>query len=426
MSIWTSLYTGSSGLQAHGDAISVVGDNIANVSTIGYKSARAGFNEVIGGAALNGQNLGNGVRLGGTETSFSQGTLTTTGRGFDLAIRGNGFFAVTGNHEGRQGTFYTRDGRFTLDKSGAVVNPDGLHLQGYAIDSAGVMATSPSELNLSAQSAPRATTRLTLSLNLDSASKVGPAWDPKNPATTSNYATSATVYDSLGAAHRVDVYFRATGNGAWEWHGMVDGGELVGGVKNTPTEVANGTLAFTPNGALNTAATLASSASFTGAVANQAIAFDFGDSIGGGGSGLSGTTQFAGASNVKSLAQDGFGSGALADFTIGQDGTITGRFSNGSSRPLARIGLATVASQAGLQRVGNQLYEAANESGVPLLDPAATGNRGAIANGSLESSNVDLGAELVTLIAYQRAFQANSRTVTTADEMLSEIANLKR
>jgi flagellar hook protein FlgE len=181
------------------------------------------------GGELNGQRLGGGVRVSGTQTMWDQGSIQNTGNPLDLAIRGGGMFVVKGNHDGQAGQFYTRDGRFELDSSGFVTNQDGLRLQGYTIDSAGVRSTSPGDLPLGArQSPPVATTTASMTLNLDANAVVPAAWDPTNPAGTSNYATSQTVYDSLGAAHKVQVYFRASGAGAWEWHAMVDGGELTG------------------------------------------------------------------------------------------------------------------------------------------------------------------------------------------------------
>src|SRR5215475_5640278 len=189
MSISTTLFTGASGLEAHSDAISVVGDNIANASTVGFKSSRASFEDALGGAAANGQRLGGGVRMGGPETLFGQGTLQSTGNNLDFAIRGNGFFAVSGDHNGMSSTYYTRDGRFQLDNTGTVVNSDGLKLQGYTIDPTGKMSTPPA------------------------------VFDPTSAATatsTSNYQTSMTAYDSLGNAHRVDLYFRNNGGGQWD------------------------------------------------------------------------------------------------------------------------------------------------------------------------------------------------------------------
>jgi flagellar hook protein FlgE len=426
MSIWTSLYTATSGLGAHGDAISIVGDNIANSSTIGFKASRADFEDIIGGTAPNGQRVGAGVRMGGVEALFGQGAIQQTGRSLDMGIRGNGFFVLAGTHDGAEGTYYSRDGRFLLDKDGVLVNGDGLKLQGYLIDPTGQTASTASDLPIGGVSAPRATTTLDMSVNLDASATPPAAWNPADPAGTANYSTSTTVYDSLGNAHRADVYFRASGGGNWEWHAMVDGGELAGGTAGTPTEIASGTLSFTTSGAMQAQTTASSSASFAGAAPNQVIAFSFGDPIAAGGTGLAGSTQFAGASSVTGLSQDGFAAGALVDVSIADDGTITGRFSNGQTRPMARVALATFASETNLERAGSQLFRVTQGSGEALVGAAGSGERGAISSGSLEGSNVDLSNELVTLIAYQRAFQANARTVTTADEMLTEITHLKR
>jgi flagellar hook protein FlgE len=426
MSITNSLYIGISGLKAHGDAISVVGDNIANASTIGYKRNRAAFADMLGGE-LNAQRLGGGVRLSGTQTMWEQGTVTQTGNALDLAVRGDGLFMVRGNHGGQDAQFYTRDGRFHLDDEGFATNQHGLRLQGYTIDAAGNRALTPGDLALGArQSPPVATTQAAMTLNLDANATVPPPFDPTNPNATSNYATSQTVYDSLGAPHHVEIYFRSQGAGAWEFHAMVDGAELTGGTPGTATEIASGTLTFNTAGALQAQTLTASSADFINAAPGQAIAFTFGDDIASGGTGFAGTTQFAGASTVASVDIDGRGSGALTDIVISDDGTIHGVFDNGDKIDLARVALATFADEQGLTRLGNGLVAETATSGQPLVDVPGTGARGSISSGALEASNVDLGEELVTLIAFQRAFQANAKTVTTADEMLAEINNLKR
>ena len=426
MSITNSLYIGISGLMAHGDAISVVGDNIANASTIGYKRNRASFSDLLGGE-LGSQRLGGGVRLGGTQTMYDQGAITQTGNNMDLAISGGGMFVVKGSHGGNNGQFYTRDGRFQLDNKGFVVDQHGMRLQGYTIAADGTRTTSPGDLPLGArQSPPLPTSKAGMTLNLDANAAAPPAWDPANPNTTSNYATSTTVYDSLGAAHHVDTYFRSSGGGQWEWHAMVDGAELTGGTAGTQTEVASGTMTFDPSGKLAAQATIASSASFINAQPNQAIAFNFGDDIASGGTGLAGTTSFAGASSVSAVDVDGHGSGNLVDVQIGDDGKITGVYDNGDKLAIAQVALADFASEEGLQRVGDGLMSATSDSGQALIDVAGTGKRGSLVSGALEASNVDLGTELVTLIAYQRAFQANAKTVTTADEMMTDVTNLKR
>jgi flagellar hook protein FlgE len=425
MSITNSLYIGISGLQAHGEAISVVGDNIANASTVGYKRNRAEFSDVLGGQ-LDSQRLGGGVRLSGTQTMWDQGAVTQTGNPLDLAIRGGGMFVVKGNHGGQTAQYYTRDGRMHLDNQGFVVNQQGLRLQGFTIDPTGTRALAPSDLPLGArESPPAATTTANMTLNLDANAVTPPAWDPLNPNTTSNYATSATVYDSLGAAHHVEVFFRSQGAGAWEYHAMVDGGELAGGVKGTLTEIGTGTLLFNSAGALQSQTT-AGTANFVNATPGQAIAFTFGDDIASGGTGLAGTTQFAGASAVNGLDIDGRAAGKLTDIVISDDGKIRGVFDNGDKIELAQVALADFANEQGLERAGDGLTVETAASGRPLIDVPGTGARGAVSAGAVEGSNVDLSNELVTLIAFQRAFQANAKTVTTADEMMQDINNLKR
>jgi flagellar hook protein FlgE len=380
---------------------------------------------VLGGE-LGAQRLGGGVRLGGTQTMWDQGAVTQTGNPLDLAIRGGGLFAVKGNQGGKTDQYYTRDGRFHLDDRGYVVNPGGLRLQGFAIDSAGARALSAGDLPLGArESPPVATTSAAMTLNLDANATVPAAWDPLNPGTTSNYATSATVYDSLGAAHHVEVYFRSQGSGAWEYHAMVDGGELTGGTKGTLTEIGTGNLTFNTAGAL-VSQTSTSSASFVNAAPGQVVQFTFGDDTASGGTGLAGTTQFSGASSVNGLDINGRSAGKLTEVEVGDDGKIRGIFDNGDKIELAQVALADFANEDGLERTGDGLMLETATSGNALIDVPGTGARGALSSGALESSNVDLGNELVTLIAYQRAFQANAKTVTTADEMLQDVNSLKR
>jgi len=426
MSINNSLYIGISGLQAHGDAISIVGDNIANVSTVGYKRDRASFDDVLGGE-LESQRLGGGVRLGASQTLWDQGAITQTGNPLDVAISGGGTFMVKGNHSGQVGQYYTRDGRFHVDDTGYVTNQQGLRLQGYTIDTAGNRSLSTGDLALGSRESPAvATTKASMTLNLDSGSTVPAAFDPTNPNTTSTYATSETVYDSLGAAHHAQVYFRAQGNGSWEYHAMVDGGELAGGTAGTLTEIANGTLTFNTAGALQTQTLNASTANFLNATPGQAIQFNFGDDIASGGTGLAGSTQFAGASSVNGLDINGRSAGKLNSLQIADDGKITGLFDNGDKIQVAQVALASFANDDGLQRVGDGLTAESPTSGKPLIDVPGTGSRGSLVSGALEGSNVDLSNELVTLIAFQRAFEANAKTVTTANEMMADVNNLKQ
>jgi flagellar hook protein FlgE len=432
MSILSSMYSAAAGLGAHGDAIGVVGDNIANVNTIGFKASRGRFEDVLGstvaGGAL-GNTPGQGSRLAGIEQMFKQGALLGTGVATDLAIQGNGFFIVRGTFQGVDGTFYTRAGQFHLDANGQLVNPQGLMVQGYAADALGNIGSALTDLVIppTASVPPRATTRADIAANLDAAATIPPAFDPANPTATSNFSTSTTVYDSLGESHNVDIYFRQSAAGTWEWHALVDGGELAGGTPGTATEIANGNLTFTTDGRLDTEVVNVSTADFVGATPGQSVAFDFGDSITtDGGTGMQGSTGYASPFNVTSLNQDGYASGALAGITVAENGTITGTFTNGERRTLAQVAMARFRNEEGLLRAGAGLYVDSQASGQALIGAAGSGGRGSIASGSLEQSTVDLAQEFVNLIAYQRGFQANSRTVKTADEMLTELVNMTR
>ncbi len=428
MSITNNLFTGTSGLSVHGDGIGIVGDNIANVSTVGFKSSRAGFSDILGGVSANGKRVGAGVTLGQVQSRFGQGALQQTGAPLDMAIRGNGFFIVEGNNAGVPGQYYTRDGRFTMDNEGFVTSAGGLRLQGYPVAPDGTQGSTIGDLQLGAgQNPPLATSAIDMVMNLDGTEVAPAAFDPADPETTSNFSTSVTVFDSLGTEHRVDMYYRTNGGGAWEWHAMVDGGEVTGGTAGTPVEAATGTLQFNANGALDVETPGAASIDFLGAAAGQTLAFDFGDAITtDSGTGLAGSTQFAGSSTVSRLSQDGYGFGDLVDISVSDDGTMEGLFSNGQRRAIAKVALARFTSDDGLARAGGALFSETPDSGQVLIDEAAVGGRGAISSGALESSNVDLATELVQMIAYQRAFSANAKTVSTADEMLAEVSNLKR
>ena len=432
MSLLSSLYSSASGLGAHGNAMDVVSDNIANVNTVGYKAGRGRFEDVLGATVANASvagAAGQGSRLAGVAQVFNQGALLGTGIATDLAIQGDGFFVTRGALQGIDSTFFTRAGQFHLDAQGQLVDPAGLRVQGYSADANGNIGTVLGDLAVPPTAAvpPQATVNVDFSANLDGGATIPPAWDINDPGGTSNFSSSVTVYDSLGGAHTVDVYFRQSAAGTWEWHALVDGGEITGGTAGVPEEEASGTLTFTTDGYLDTETTAASSFDFVGATPGQAIAFDFGDSITtDGGTGQSGVTAYAAASSVSHIGQDGYASGALAGVQVGEDGVITGTFTNGERRTLGQVAVARFRNNEGLVRAGSGYWVAAEASGNPLIGEAGTGGRGSIAAGSLEQSNVDMAQEFVNLIAYQRGFQASSRTVRTADEMLTELVNIKR
>jgi flagellar hook protein FlgE len=428
MSILRSLTIGVSGLRANSEALSVTGDNIANVNTVGFKRARAVFSDVL--TAANGpvNHSQAGTRLAHVEQIWTQGAIVTTDSPTDLAISGEGLFVLAGTAQGLEGRFYTRAGQFHFDDTGTLVNLDGLRLQGYTAAGDGTMGTAIGDIQIEDRAvAGVPTTAIELGLNLDSEATVPAAWDPTDPGSTSSFAHNVTTYDSLGASHELTVYYRKTGPGAWEWHAMADGGELTGGTAGVATEVASGTLAFTTNGALDQETNGPVSINWADATPGQVIAFNFGTSITGeAGTGLDGSTQFAQASANVKLQQNGYGAGTVSAVEIERDGMITGVFSNGQQRTLGQVVTAGFPDPSGLKGLSNNVWVETEDSGQALIGGADAGGRGEIVSASLEQSNVDLGTEFVNLIAYQRGFQANSRIITTSDEMYQELVNIKR
>lgn len=426
MSLMSSLYTGVTGLDTTSTELSVIGDNIANANTIGFKAGRAAFEDALAQTLIGGAQRGLGSRLQAIQKLMSQGALANTGLATDLAISGNGFFQVKGSHNGVDGSYFTRAGQFTVDNSGFLVNLDGLRVQGYGADAAGIISGTVGDLDVgSATSPPKATSTITLKANLDASEAVLPAaFDPANPATTSNFSTSTTVYDSLGKAHQVDVYFKKTAAGAWEYHALTDGGGVQGGTAGTASEIANGTLTFDTSGRL-TATTQAGTFNPLGAVQPQALTFNFGTGTAAA-PGTDGVTQFANKSEASFINQDGFTSGQLASVAIDPDGQVVGTFTNGQTRALGAVALANFQAPDELSRIGGNLFSNTPGSGQPTVGRAGTGGRGAIIAGALEQSNVDLSGEFVRMIAAQRGFQANSKTISTADQLLAELIQLKR
>lgn len=426
----TSLFTAVSGMNANGTALSVIGDNVANMNTTGFKTSTAAFGDILS-QQLGESQVGRGVLLTDVKTEFTQGTFENTASVLDLAIDGDGFFIMRDT----SGTYYGRAGQFDVDKEGYVVNPSGIRLQGYTYSASGASTSGLGDINVSSiNSAPKDTETVTISANLDSRATIPLAFDVTDPNSTSNFSSSITVYDSLGNGHIVNLYFRkdtetALGN-TWEWFGVVNGTDTASGA----TEVqAQGTLDFTNNGELDVESAVTynlASGGFDfngGAAAGQVIDFDFGTSITtDGGSGLDGTTQFGAASTTSFQSQDGYSSGSLKSITIGIDGIMTGIFTNGQTRGIAQIALAKFISPTGLTKMGKGLYAESVGSGQPIISTPGNSGTGTVLSNTLELSNVDLAEEFVKMILSQRGFQANSRVISTSDELMVELVNLKR
>jgi flagellar hook protein FlgE len=443
MSLVGALYVGASGLDASSTELSVVGDNIANSGTVGFKAARTVFADAMAQQLIGatGQ-MGLGVTTMTVQKLFSQGGFTTTGLATDVAIQGNGLFVLKGNHGGEDGTFYTRNGQFTIDKNGYLTNLEGLKVQGLQADATGTVTSGLlGALQIGNASAPaKATDSITIRGNLDQTAKFM-TFDPANPKTTSNFTTSMTVYDSLGKAIQLDIYFckndpatnGAGESGTWTYHVMTDGANLARDGANQPavpgtaTEVATGALEFDLQGRLiSNDDTILNNFQPKDSVNPQHLAFNFGTGTAGGGSGLDGLTQYAATSAVSFVTQAGSSSGSLSSISIGQDGTITGGFTNGQTRTLGQLIIANFKAPDQLGRVGSTLYSEKPSSGPPTLGTPATADRGSVTAGTLEQSNVDISKEFIRMIAAQRNFEANSKTLTTADQLLSELMQIKR
>lgn len=432
MGLMSSMYTGVTGLESNSTDLTVIGDNIANANTIGFKGSRTAFEDALAQNIIGGSQVGMGSQVQAIQKLMTQGALMNTGVVTDLAINGPGFFVVRGNHNGADGQYYTRAGQFTVNQDGYLVNLDGLMVQGYQADAAGNVTGTLGDLRVGSVSAPpNATTTVDVKANLDANATVPTAaWNAASPLpidgnpTTGNYnfSTSTTVYDSLGNAIPVDVYFRKTAAGAWEWHATTDGGNLTGGTAGTSTEIVSGTLTFDASGNL-TAQTQTSNFNPLGAVNPQPLTFDFGTP---GDPNDVGLTQYGSPSAVSFLGQDGYAAGELARINVGSDGTIFGVFTNGESMALGQVALADFEAADQLERIGGNLFAERPGSGQPTIGQASTGGRGSVVAGALEGSNVDLASEFVRMISAQRGFQANSKTISTADQLLGELMNLKR
>lgn len=435
MSILTSLFSGVSGLNAFGNALSVVSNNIANLNTTGFKDSTVSFADIVGSSLSGGgagSEIGRGVFVNDISTQFVQGSFETTGDGLDMAIDGEGFFLV---QEPSGAQFYTRAGIFSVDNAGLVADPSGNFLMGFQADATGALTGQIGTISLtSAVFPPFFTTSVDLVANLDSRDTIPAAFTAATAATTSNFSTSISVFDSLGNDHLLSVYFRksvvaAAGN-TWEWFAVVDAADSLSGV----TEIqAQGTLDFTTDGELDTESAITyplASGGFDfagGATTGQAVTFDFGTSITtNSGSGLDGVTQFGSISSVINQIQDGYASGSLQSVSINGDGLISGIFTNGRSRNMGQIILARFNNPKGLSKLGGNLYGVTSSSGQPIIGVAGAAGTGSVLSSSLELSNVDLAQQFVKMIEFQRGFQASTRIITTADEMLQELVNLKR
>jgi flagellar hook protein FlgE len=430
----TSLYTAISGLSANGTELSVLGDNIANMNTIGFKASRVSFGDVLSqtltGVAGSSQ-VGRGVLISGVSPLFTQGSFESTESVLDLAIDGDGLFMVNDGST----NYYTRAGQFSVDKAGNIVNTDGLILQGYVADESGDITGSVGDLNISnAQSKANISEKAHLALNLNADADIqtvpftldGNADTVNDDPVNYNFSSTLTVYDSQGGDHQVTLYFEKTADNAWNVHYVhpdTANPDLL-------IEAGSQALSFDVNGALvNDNSGTAINFNFGAAVTTpQDITFDYGTGVGEtpAGTGFDGTTQFASDFAVMSLGQDGYASGSLKNMAISSDGVITGIFTNGQTRAIGQVAIGRFMAPDMLTKLGRNLFAESYDSGQPIVGAASTSGLGRVLSNTLELSNVDLAEQFVKMISAQRGFQANSRMITTTDELMQELVNLKR
>ncbi len=408
-----SFDTGLSGLSASSTQLDVIGNNISNSSTVGFKASDVQFADVYanslggGGAAP----VGIGVSASDISQQFSQGTISTDSNPLDIAINGNGFYQLSNN-----GTIsYSRNGQFQLNAQGEIVNASGANLQGYNASANGVLNTGVTT-NLVINAAnipPKVTTTVGSVLNLDSSSPVlAVPFDPTNPNTFA-YSTSVTVYDSLGNSHSLQTYYTNQGlvgaNDKWNVYATLDGTS----VSVLPATV--GSLTFNSAGALTTTpTTIPLAIPLTNGAANLAISMA-----------LTGTTQYGTSSGVNSQVQNGFSSGELTQFSAGANGIITGTYSNGQTQTLGQIVLNNFVNPGGLAAAGNNSWYATSASGAALLGTPGSGSLGVLQSDAVENSTTDLTSELVNMITAQQNYQANAQTIKTEDQITQILTTLR-
>jgi flagellar hook protein FlgE len=407
---------GLSGLAASSSDLDVIGNNIANANTVGFKQSTAEFADVYANTIATSVNneVGIGTQLSNVQQNFSQGTINSTGQALNVAINGSGFYQMS--HNGA--TTYSRNGVFQLDKNGYVTNAQGLKLMGYAANAKGVVNTAttvPIQVPTT-NKAPEPTQNITAQLNLNSQDAL-PVVKPFSPTNsqTYNYSTSIQTYDSLGGTQQVNMYFAKNAAGSWD----VYAGTAAGAVNHV------GSLKFDTSGNLtSTAAGLGASspglgmlkfpiANADGSATPQSITLN-----------LTGTTQYGSADGVNNLAQDGYAAGQLSNFSIGSDGTITGNYTNGKTQALAQIVLANFNNPNGLLDLGGNEYQETSASGAPQVSAPGSTNHGTLTGAAVEESNVDLTSQLVNLITAQRNYQANAQTIKTQQTVDNTLINL--
>ena len=411
-----SMFSAISGLRAHQTKMDTVANNIANVNTVGYKTSNTVFETTLTQVLRNGKSpdatqgganpaqIGLGVKLAAITTDFSQGKTQNTGRALDFMIQGDGFFVTKdGNQD-----LYTRAGSFSFDGSGKLITADGAILQGWMANDDGTVSTAgPTEdieVSYGAVKAPKGTDAATLAGNLASGTA----------STDAPIQMPMTAFDDQGAEHTVSYSFqKGTGANTWKVTTSVDGATLMDTA--SPPAAITKTVVFGTDGKVASVDGTAGATSFSNALSWGSVTAD-----------MSSLTQFATGTKPGITTQTGYAAGTLESFSLLEDGTLMGSYSNGERQAIGKLALATFNNPAGLVNMGNTSYSAGDNSGNAIIGTAGNGAFGSLASGALEMSNVDLSEEFTGLIIAQRGFQANSRVISAADEILQDLVNLKR
>jgi flagellar hook protein FlgE len=417
-----SMFAGVSGTRAHQLRMDVIGNNIANVNTVGYKYGRATFQDMLsqtirGSMApsetrggVDPMQVGLGVATRSIDIVFTPGNLEYTGRLTDMAIQGNGLFIVRDSSGGLQ---FTRDGAFKIDAEGNLTHPStGFMVQGWLADTTGTIDRSKDieglGIPLGTSMSAKDTDRITFVGNLDAESEAGDV-----------HSTSVPIYDSLGIQHTLILEYEKTGDNTWKWTARFGEPDENTGVI---PQVGTGIVTFDADGAVVRGqdpsldpATPTITFPPGGGAAGLEVKLDF-----------TALSQFGEASSVNWSTQDGYAAGTMETFNIDDRGVVTGVYSNGQYKIIGQMALASFANPEGLTRQSNNMFAATTNSGSPQVGEATTGGRGSVMGTTLEMSNVDLAREFTDMIITQRGFQANSRVITAADEMLQELLALKR
>lgn len=444
--ILNGLFAGRAGIASHGTAISVVGDNIANASTTGYKASRAEFADILVGGQAAGKVVGSGSQTQAVTAIASQGTFEFTDRSLDLGIAGNGYFAVAKGSE----RFYTRAGNFKVDSAGFLVNQDGLAVLGFDTDG----TLQPINVNSVAQDGIRSE-NVTVTGNLDasatgvavgsiptvtaagSAPLAAPRTTYSQLSEAADFSTVVQVFDSLSAPHNVTLYFfkDAANPNSWSVRGYVNSEEVdpsvtaVGEPRLISGTVWDGTSAmdagetialdFESNGTRSSLPTDGLYDMTATIPWNNGSGTDDPINIS-----LDPFTQYSSRSNILSISQDGRGVGAVTSLSVGKNGDISALFDNGQAAIIGTVGLVDFSNPEGLTRIGSNLLQQSPASGAPVIGRPDTGKMGSIQSGALELSTVDIATEFVKLITLQRGFQASSRMITTVNQLLNDVIQL--